>query len=415
MTYIIITILILIIILLLIRLSITDKKIKEITNYTTELLNGNYAHRIIKKEKGNIAILIENLNTLAEKLEARRLDWEEKEILLDILFEGIREGLVITKKDGEIIKFNSSIKSIFPMVSFQPGKVIQELWINRNFIEFSTRKPEPNKIESLELDIPEMGKSFLISRFYVEKNQLILYFFIDITDSKNLKRMKSEFITNLSHEIRTPLTAIKGYLEAIEEPDLNKEDRKKFLRIVRENIDRLTNIVSDLLLLSDIERQERKLKTEKIDLNELASEVILLFRRTAENKGIQLEFAPSKIPDYYGDRFLLQQLFINLVSNGIRFTEKGRVEVSINFANERFYITVSDTGIGISSDEIPKIFERFYTVDKSRSKTQGGTGLGLSIVKYIVQLHQGEIKVESKLREGSKFTVILPAIQSPSS
>lgn len=415
MTYIIITILILITIFLLIRLSIIDKKLKEIINYTTELLNGNYTHRIIKKEKGNFAILIENLNTLAEKLEARRLDWEEKDILLDILFEGIKEGLVITKKDGEIIKFNNRIKEIFPMTPFQPKRTIQELFINKSFIEFSTSKPEPGRIESLELDIPEMGKFFFISRFYVEKNQLIFYLFNDITDSKNLKRIKSEFITNLSHEIRTPLTAIKGYLEAIEEPDINKEDRKKFLKIVRENIERLTNIVSDLLLLSDIERQERKLKTEKIDLNGLAREVILLFRKTAENKGIQLEFSPSKIPEYYGDGFLLQQLLINLMSNAVRFTEKGRVEVSINFENGRFYIMVSDTGIGIPSDEIPRIFERFYTVDKSRSKTQGGTGLGLSIVKHIVQLHQGEIKVESKLREGSKFTVILPAIQSPSS
>jgi len=415
MIYIIITIPIFIVIFLLIRSSITDKKIKEIADYTTELLNGNYTHRIIKKEKGNFAALIENLNALAEKLEAKRLDWEEKDILLDILFEGMKEGLVITKKDGEIIKCNSSIKNIFPMVSFRPGKTIQELWINRSFIEFNTSEPEPGKIESLELDISETGKSFLITRFYVEKNQLIFYLFNDITDSRNLKRIKSEFITNLSHEIRTPLTAIKGYLEAIEEPNINKEDRKKFLKIVRENIDRLTNIVSDLLLLSDVERQERKLKTEKIDLNELASEVILLFRRTAENKGIQLEFSPSKIPEYYGDRFLLQQLFINLVSNAVRFTEKGRVEVGIDFENEKFYITVSDTGIGIPSDDIPRIFERFYTVDKSRSRTQGGTGLGLSIVKHIVQLHQGEIKVESKLREGSKFTVILPAIQSPSS
>ncbi len=412
MIYLIITILIIIIIFLLSHLFIYYKNLKDTIQYTEDLLSAKYSSRILKKSRGIIAHLIENLNALAEKLEARESISGGKEELLNIIFEGMKEGLVLTKLSGEIIQANSSIQNIFGKKAFQSDTIIQELIINREFIEFTNKAPDNKMIDVIELQLPDLGKTFAVSRFYLKSQQLFIYFFNDITDAKNLKRIKADFITNLSHELRTPLTAIKGYIEALEDPDLDEVNRKRFIKIVHENIERLTNIVSDLLVLSDVERQERQLNIEKIDLNELAREVISLFRKTAEQKGIYLHFSPIPIPGYSGDKFLLQQLLINLVSNGIRFTEKGGVEVAVNYEKRKFYISVSDTGIGIPSEEIPRIFERFYTVDKTRSRSQGGTGLGLSIVKHIVQLHQGEIKVESRLREGSKFTVILPDLNN---
>lgn len=407
MIYLIIIILIFIILFLLLHLIIYYKNLKDIVQYTKDLLNAKYSSRILKKTKGMLANLIENLNALAEKLEEKKSISGGKEELLNILFEEMKEGFVLTRLSGEIIQANRSIQKIFGEKAFQSGKIIQELIINREFIEFTNKTPD-KKIEFMELELPDLGKTFVVSRAYLESQQWFIYLFNDITDAKNLKRIKADFITNLSHELRTPLTAIKGYLEALDDPNLDKINRERFVKIVRENIERLTNIVSDLLVLSDVERQDRKLNIEKIDLNELIQEVISLFRKTAEEKGLYLNFSPVSIPEYSGDRFLIQQLFINLVSNGIRFTEKGGVDISVNYEKEKFYITVSDTGIGIPSEEIPRIFERFYTVDKARSRTQGGTGLGLSIVKHIVQLHQGEIKVESRLRQGSKFTIILP-------
>lgn len=414
MIYLVIVILIFIIIYLLLRLNFYDKNLREIIQYTEELLNAKYSAKILKNTKGVIANLIENLNTLAEKLETKRSVFGEKEELLKIIYEGMKEGLVLTRLNGEIIQVNSSIENIFGREAFRTDRTIQELIINREFIEFTNKPPDGKKIDFMELDIPDLGKTFAISRFYLESQQWFVYLFNDITDAKNLKRIKADFVMNLSHELRTPLTAIRGYIEALDDPDLDELNRKKFIKIVRENIERLTNIVSDLLIISDVERQERKLNIERIDLNELVQEVILLLRKTAEQKGIRLIFSSVSIPEYSGDKFLLQQLLINLVSNGIRFTEKGGVEVSVNYEKGKFYISVSDTGIGIPSEEIPRIFERFYTVDKARSRSQGGTGLGLSIVKHIVQLHQGEIKVESRLREGSKFTVVLPEVISNS-
>ncbi|MGB9722143.1 MAG: sensor histidine kinase [bacterium] len=408
MIYLIIIILIFLTALLLFLLFRYERNIKEVIEYTEDLLNDKYSSKILKKVRGSISKLIKNLNTLAEKLETKKSISGGQEELLNIIFEGMKEGLILTKVNGEIVLANSSIKNIFGGKSFQKDRVIQELIIHREFIEFTNKPPNGKKIDSMELELLDLARFFVVSRFYLESQQYFVYIFNDITDAKNLKRIKADFITNLSHELRTPLTAIKGYLEALEEPDLNSKSREKFIKIVRENIERLTNIVSDLLVLSDIERPERKLNKERVDLNELTEEVISLLRKTADEKGLNLSFTPTQIPDYYGDKFLLQQLLINLVSNGIRFTEKGKVDVNIRYESQKFHITISDTGIGIPSEEIPKIFERFYTVDKARSRMQGGTGLGLSIVKHIVQLHQGEIKVESRLREGSKFTVILP-------
>ncbi len=411
MIYLLIIISIIIIIFLLLRLFMYEKDLKEIIQYTGELLHAKYSSRILKKPKGSTAKLIENLNALTEILQVKNAALEEKEELLNALFAGMKEGLVLTKINGEIVMISSSMQNIWGKETFQNNRMIQELIMHREFIEFTNKPLDDGKFDIMEFELPDLGKAFMAYRFYLESQNCFLYLFNDITDAKNLKRIKADFITNLSHELRTPLTAIKGYIEALEDPELDAVNREKFVKIVHENIERLTNIVSDLLVLSDIERTKRKINKERINLNELIEEVILLFRKTAEAKGLRLNFSPDSIPEYYGDRFLMHQLLVNLVSNALKFTEKGWVDISTKYEKGKFHITVSDSGIGIPSEEIPRIFERFYTVDKARSRMQGGTGLGLSIVKHIVQLHQGEIKVESRLGEGSKFTIILPVTE----
>ncbi|MEO0136678.1 MAG: ATP-binding protein [candidate division WOR-3 bacterium] len=410
LTVLIIFVLISIIIFLIIHILIYVRYLKDIIDYTRDLLKDNYSARMIKKAKGRWSEIIKDLNTLAERLEENSARAKKSEELLNIILDEMKIGFILTKPNGEIVMANKFVKENWGEVIAQPGKLIQELIVNRAFIDFVSKKLETSTPESIELNLPDSGKYFIVTRYSLPVQQLFLYLFSDITDAKNLERIKSDFITNLSHELRTPLTAIKGYLDTLQEPDLEEKDREKFIKIVRENIERLINIVSDLLILSDVERRERKLDKETFDLNEVGNEVVKLFRKSATEKGLQLIFNPVQLPLYTGDRFLIQQVLINLISNAIKFTEKGKVELEIKYAQDKFFIIVSDTGIGISNDEIPRIFERFYTVDKTRSRRQGGTGLGLSIVKHIVYLHQGEIKVESRLQEGSRFTIILPVV-----
>lgn len=405
--WILIAVLSIIIIILLYFLVSQRRTLRELTNYTKNILNNNYQPLFLKSFHKNLQDLYKNLRLIAERLEnQKKISIQENELLTNF-FEKVQEGIIVTKDDGEIIIASESFKKTMGFNVKIEGRNIRELFIHKQFLDFIQQDLNQN---NMELDLPNKAKTFSVVRLKLPSSQRIVYLFSDITDTQNLKRIKADFITNLSHELRTPLTAIKGYLEAMQDADIKKEDRERFFNIVCNNVDRLINIVSDLLVLSDIERTERRLSIEIFDLNELAEEVIALFVQTAKEKSLYLKFSPIDIPLYAGDRFMIQQLLINLISNGIRFTEKGGVELAMRFEENNFIITVSDTGIGIPTDEIPKIFERFYTVDKARSRMQGGTGLGLSIVKHIVQLHSGKIDVNSLPGKGSMFKITLPLL-----
>lgn len=405
--WIIIILLTAVIIILLYYLMSQKRMLKELTNYTKNIVNNNYQPYLFKSLYKNLQDLYKNLRLIAVKMENQeRISAQESELLTH-LFERAKEGIIVTEDDGKIIIVNEAFNKSFGFNISPKGRNIREILINKQFLDFVEQHITQDNIE---LDIPDKRKVFSIIRFKLSTSHRFVYLFNDITDTQNLKRIKSDFITNLSHELRTPLTAIKGYLEAMKDEDIKNADRERFFNIVCNNVERLINIVSDLLVLSDVERAERSLSVEDFDLNELAEEVIALFVQIAKAKGLYLKFSPVNIPLYTGDRFMIQQLLINLISNGIRFTERGGVELTIRYEDKNFIISVSDTGIGIPGDEIPKIFERFYTVDKARSRMQGGTGLGLSIVKHIVQLHHGKIDVESVLGRGSKFTITLPRL-----
>jgi two-component system phosphate regulon sensor histidine kinase PhoR len=229
----------------------------------------------------------------------------------------------------------------------------------------------------------------------------------NITELKNLERVKKDFIANISHELRTPLTAIKGFVETLEEEE---EIRNvQYLEIIKRHTDRLMHIVNDLLLLSELEQPESAFVIENINLASLAENILKVFEQGAREKGIQLKLVARKdLKTIQADPFKLEQMFINLLDNAIKYTEKGEVSVSLGQGDFKSIIEIKDTGIGIPASHLPRIFERFYVVDKSRSKKFGGTGLGLSIVKHIVLLHGGAIDVESSLGIGTKFTITLP-------
>ncbi|MCX5810579.1 MAG: ATP-binding protein, partial [Proteobacteria bacterium] len=229
----------------------------------------------------------------------------------------------------------------------------------------------------------------------------------DITDFKNLERMKKEFIANISHELRTPLTAIKGFVETLEDEEDVKN--KRYLEIIKRHADRLIHIVGDLLLLSENEEKGAELELEEVSLKNIIENVLKIFENRAKEKNININVTiQDTLPFIQADPFKLEQMFINLIDNAIKYTEEGEITISITENNGLIVINVRDTGIGISNEYLPRIFERFYVVDKSRSKRLGGTGLGLSIVKHIVNLHGGTIDVESTPGKGTQFIITLP-------
>jgi two-component system phosphate regulon sensor histidine kinase PhoR len=224
---------------------------------------------------------------------------------------------------------------------------------------------------------------------------------------KELERIKRDLVSSVSHELRTPLTSIKGFAETLEE-EIDEKNRH-YVEIIRRNTDRLINIVRDLLLLSQMEEAGVEIEMEEVDLKGLAENTVRIFDGQLKEKGLALflEIEPD-LPAISADPFKIEQLLINLLDNAIKYTDQGEVRLSLRRDDRKVVIEVRDTGIGMLKSKLSRIFERFYVVDKSRSRKTGGTGLGLSIVKHIVLLHGGEIAVESEPGKGSRFLVRLP-------
>jgi two-component system phosphate regulon sensor histidine kinase PhoR len=233
--------------------------------------------------------------------------------------------------------------------------------------------------------------------------------FHDITELKRLEQMRKDFLANVSHELKTPITSIKGFSETL--LDGAMEDRKLreyFLTIILKESDRMQNLIADLLDLSKIEQQGFKLQMGNVNLKMLLEEIEVMLRGKAANKTIDLQLQAAQDVTIPGDPHRMKQIFLNLISNAIVYTPAGgRVVVSLETSHHWVSVKVSDTGIGIEKAEIPRIFERFYRVDKARSRNTGGTGLGLSIVKHLVEAHRGLITVESDVGVGTTFTVML--------
>ncbi len=235
----------------------------------------------------------------------------------------------------------------------------------------------------------------------------------DITDLERLERVRRDFVANVSHELRTPLTAIRGYAETLLEGALeDQENNRRFLEIIKSHSLRLNNIASDLLTLSELEGGRSRSEPEPISLRGAVESALRTVESEARLRGVALVCGPIEDARVVGDRLQIEQALVNLLDNAVKFNRPaGEVRLEAARAgDDRVRITLADTGIGIPHDDLPRIFERFYRVDKARSRDVGGTGLGLSIVRHIVERMNGTVSVESQLGKGSTFTLMLPAI-----
>ncbi len=234
---------------------------------------------------------------------------------------------------------------------------------------------------------------------------------IKMTSLSSMDKMKTDFVANVSHELKTPLTTIKGFIETLETGAIDdKENARRFLSIIKKNAERLSNITDDLLKLSELELGKDRIEKTSFDLKEFIMEVLLRYGHIVAEKHFKLE------EDYYGDNFMvnadiqkLDQALVNILDNSMKYTgEGGSIKIQVHDKPEHFMISVEDTGIGIPAEHLNRIFERFYRVDKARSRKVGGTGLGLSIVKHAILLHGGDIYIDSIENKRTTVTVILP-------
>lgn len=221
---------------------------------------------------------------------------------------------------------------------------------------------------------------------------------------------RNEFFSNITHELKTPLTYVKGYASAVRhEMYQSEEEKNEFLDIIENEADHISNLLDDMMDLSKIEEGKIDLNKEDINLNLLSEEMIRRTQMRASQKGLELNLDVPKSPIYlYCDKSRMEQIFTNLIENAVRYTEKGEISLAVQELSNTIQISIADTGIGIEQEDIPYLFERFYRVDKSRSRAHGGTGLGLSIVKNLVELHDGSIEVQSEVNVGTTIVLTFP-------
>ncbi|MCX5817978.1 MAG: ATP-binding protein [Proteobacteria bacterium] len=382
-----------------------SRPVKTLVQAIKRLSTGNFDTKVFLKNEDELKELGNCINEMAAKMHDVFDEISARTDELRTIISSIQESLVVLDKDGRIRLSNDSFGRLIKQENVE-GKFYWEVVRSPEFAEMMKKVGADGGIY-YSGEVHLYDKVFLCSTNYLVSKDETIVLLHDITDFKNLERTKKEFIANISHELRTPLTAIKGFVETLEDEEDIKN--KRYLEIIKRHTDRLMHIVGDLLLLSENEEKGAELELEEVSLENIIENVLKIFENRAKEKNININVTiQDTLPFIQADPFKLEQMFINLIDNAIKYTEEGEITISITENNGLIVINVRDTGIGISNEYLPRIFERFYVVDKSRSKRLGGTGLGLSIVKHIVMLHKGAIDVESTPGKGTQFTITLP-------
>ena len=381
-----------------------SRPVKQLAAAAKQVAQGDYNVSVFTKDKGELGELAYSFNKMVLQQEALFNTLSKNKDELKTIISSIKECLLVVDYDGNILLTNNSFNMIVKDEN-PTGKKYWEVFRSTAFYNLIQEVINSKKNISGEI---ELGDRIFISSFYVLLSQkTIVATLHDISEQKKLEAIKRDFVMNVSHELKTPLTSIKGFVEVLED-NINGED-KKFLEIIRRNTDRLINIVKDLLLLSRLEEKSFKLDLKSINIKDLVENTIKLFEPRLKEKNLYLKLeAERNLPEVECDAFKIEDMLVNLIDNAIKYTEKGGITIRLIADEHRFRFEIEDTGIGVANEHQSRIFEHFYIIDSSRSKTVGGTGLGLSIVKHIVLLHNGKMSVESELNKGTTFVIELP-------
>jgi len=399
------------------RISRPIEKLKQGADF---FARGDLSHRMPGTDLVEIDSLIEALNQMAGQLEDRLNTIVRQKNELAAVLSSMAEGVMAIDMEEQIISINRAAARIF--------ETLPENLLNRSIPEV-IRNPDLQKFinkalsgkENLEQDITlyQRGERIL----YVHNTPLqdpdgqrsgILVVLNDVTHLRKLENMRKDFAANVSHEIKTPLTAIKGFVETLRTGErAEPQETERFLAIIEKHVNRLTAIIDDLMKLSKIEQQDEKsdIHLEKSSVKSVISSAIQTCREKANAKEISIDFVCTEDISVLLDSRLMAQAVINLLDNAINYSsEKSDIQISASLKDKELRISIQNHGIGIPKEHLSRLFERFYRVDKARSRELGGTGLGLAIVKHIAHAHGGRVSVDSILGKGSTFTLYLPTL-----
>lgn len=394
------------------------RTMQELQQGAARLAEGELDHRLAIPDSDELAGLAESLNRMAAQLESRLQTVVSQRNQMDAVLSSMLEGVIAVSRTERILSVNQAAARWFDL---DPEKVrdrsIPEAIRNLAIQKFVTRSLKSRTPVEDDVTVYRSGDRIL----NIKSAPLLgvgpepigmLIVFSDVTQLRRLEDMRRDFVANVSHEIKTPLTAIKGFVETLHHNVVETpEEAQRFLGIISKHVDRLNTIIEDLLMLSRIENEGERgdIQRETTRLRDIFQNAVQICRPQAEEKRIRVDLEGDAAIAARLDPVLIEQAVVNLLDNAIKYSDPEKiVRVRARIVDHEIQVQVQDHGIGIEKKHLPRLFERFYRVDKARSRALGGTGLGLAIVKHIAQAHGGHVTVESRLGEGSLFTIHLP-------
>lgn len=415
--YIFIMLILLIITILLIRYTLSLRTyLKEFMKVSRDISNKQFDSKVRGQMSGEIGEFAKNFNYMIDTINFTIRDITDKNTQLKSIMQSVSHGILAIDTRGKILLINDLAKKMVEGDSYvtAEGKNIRQFIKNELILESVLHNMCSEHSTIIQKNIKnDIIYKIKIDPVHFEDTDAVIGFIINIeniTEYAKLENMRKEFVANVSHELKTPITSIQGFIETLKMTDnLDEDTKNRFLTIIENEATRLTRLIDDILLLSTIENKTKK-KVEKVDLFEVFEEVHEVINYIAKKKNIKVKYDfENKDIDLWEYSGYIRQILLNIISNAIKYTgENGKVSIKQYIKSEKVFIEVKDNGIGIPEEDIERIFERFYRVDKARSRSVGGTGLGLAITKHMVKALNGNIKVESELGLGSKFIIELP-------
>ena len=393
-----------------------SKPIRDIAFMAQSLARSNYTRKVRVRTNDELEDLAESFNYMAKQIRMRINEATSGRSRLEAVFLSMIEGVMVVDEKGQVLLVNKALCEFFCIKDGFTGKkpleVVRSVEL-QGLVDRALERTENVERYELNLPVPEEKILHIHATPVTRENKTegAVLVFHDITELRRLERMRRDFVSNVSHELRTPLTSIKGYSETLLDGALeDTENARDFIQIINNESERLSHMVNDILDLSRIESEDVAYEIKAVNLLEVSARVIHGLKQKAECKEIYVSNnIKQNIPKVKADENLIAQVFVNLIDNAIKYTLLGgKVIIDAVEDENDVMVSISDTGIGIPDEDIARVFERFYRVDKARSRKFGGTGLGLAIVKHIIQRHEGIVSVSSRINEGTVFTFTLP-------
>jgi two-component system phosphate regulon sensor histidine kinase PhoR len=391
-----------------------SRQISSLRAYSERLLDPQISEQELPSGDDDLGALAQSLRRTVPRiralLESLKLEGARREAILASMVEGV---LAVDKDLRVTFCNNSFARTMGARIPVSPGMQLLELVRDPALIEIMTDVLSTGERVERRLTLSAADQhSFevLAGPLAGPSTRGALAILHDVTEIERLERVRKDFVANVSHELRTPLAAIRGYAETLLDGALqDQENNHRFVEIIQAQATRLTNIASDLLTISELESNLAAPPPQPVSIRSALESALRTVESGARIRGVRLLSEELDDVQVLGNELQLEQVFVNLLDNAVKFNRpNGEVRVDAHSTDGTAQITISDTGIGIPSEDLPRVFERFYRVDKARSREMGGTGLGLSIVKHVIEQMGGTVAVSSQVGQGSRFTLTVP-------